>query len=102
MDDALNHTATGKVSSVADGAGDLTSTSYDQLDRADIVTDPVNRKVRTTYDAAGQAYQVIRAYGSALQQNYATYAYTLNGQVSTVTDARGQVTKNIYDGFRLR
>jgi len=95
----IAYTPTGKAASVTDPSGDISSTTYDALDRPDIVTDPVGRKVRTVYNAAGEVTQLIKAYSTPLQQIYAATAYSPNGQVLTVTDARGNVTKNVYDGF---
>jgi RHS repeat-associated protein len=50
-------------------------------------------------DAAGQPLQVQRAYGTPLQQNYATYTYTANGKRQTVTDANGNLSTLEYDGL---
>lgn len=92
------YSPTSQPLTVKDAANDTTATDYDALDRVSIVTDPIGRKVKTVYDAAGQVTQVIRAFGSPLQQAYATNTYSPNGQLLTVTDARGYVTKNVYDG----
>jgi len=93
------YSPTSKPLTVKDAANDTTTTEYDALDRVSIVTDPIGRKVKTLYDAAGQVTQVIRAFGAPLQQAYATNTYSPNGQVLTVTDARGYITKNVYDGY---
>jgi len=66
------YSPTSKPLTVVDAANDTTTTEYDALDRVSIVTDPIGRKVKTLYDAAGQVTQVIRAFGSPLQQAYAT------------------------------
>ena len=58
-----------------------------------------DRITRNVYDAAGQLLQVQRAYGTALQQNYATYTYTANGQRQTVKDANNNLSTFEYDGF---
>lgn len=57
-----------------------------------------DRITRNVYDAAGQLRQVQRAYGTVLQQNYATYTYTSNGQRASVTDANGNRAEMRYDG----
>jgi RHS repeat-associated protein len=93
------YSPTSKPLTVKDAANDTTATEYDALDRVSTVTDPIGRKVKTLYDAAGQVTQVIRAFGSPLQQAYATNTYSPSGQVLTVTDARGYITKNVYDGY---
>lgn len=40
-----------------------------------------------------------RAYGTSLQQNYSSYAYTPNGQRDWVEDANGNRSDFTYDGF---
>lgn len=57
-----------------------------------------DRITRNTYNAAGQLLVIQRAYGTALQQNYAAYTYTSNGQRASVTDANGNRTEWRYDG----
>jgi RHS repeat-associated protein len=57
-----------------------------------------DRITHNVYDAAGQLLQVQRAYGTSLQQNYATYTYTLNGKRASVTDANGNRAEMRYDG----
>lgn len=62
-----------------------------------------DRITRKIYDNAGQLLQVQKAYGTVLQQNYATYTYTGNGKQASVTDANGNLATFSYDGFdRLR
>jgi RHS repeat-associated protein len=58
-----------------------------------------DRIVHNVYDAAGQLLTVQKAYGTALQQNYASYTYTLNGKQQYVTDANGNKAQMAYDGF---
>jgi RHS repeat-associated protein len=58
-----------------------------------------DRIVHNVYDAAGQLLTVQKAYGTALQQNYASYTYTLNGKQQYVTDANGNEAQMAYDGF---
>lgn len=58
-----------------------------------------DRITRNTYDAAGQLLQVQRAYGTSIQQNYATYTYTTNGRRQTIKDANNNLTTLEYDGF---
>ena len=57
-----------------------------------------DRITRNVWDAAGQLLQVQRAYATPLQQNYATYTYSLNGQRTSVTDANGNRAELRYDG----
>ena len=58
-----------------------------------------DRIARNTYDAANQLLQVQKAYGTSLQQNYATYTYSPNGKQTSVTDANGNLASWAYDGF---
>jgi RHS repeat-associated protein len=58
-----------------------------------------DRITHNIYDAAGQLTQVQRAYGTSLQQNYATYTYSSNGKQTSVTDANGYRAEMTYDGF---
>ncbi len=57
-----------------------------------------DRITRNVYDAAGQVLQEQRAYGTPLQQNYASYGYSLNGNRTSVTDANGNRAELRYDG----
>jgi RHS repeat-associated protein len=57
-----------------------------------------DRITRNVYNAAGQLLTVQRAYGTSLQQNYATYTYTPNGKGASVTDAKGNRAEMRYDG----
>jgi RHS repeat-associated protein len=58
-----------------------------------------DRITHNIYDAAGQVTQVQRAYGTSLQQNYATYTYSANGKQLSVADANGNIASMTYDGF---
>ena len=58
-----------------------------------------DRITRNVYDAADQLLQLQRAYGTPLQQNYATYTYTANGKRQTVKDANNNLSSFEYDGF---
>jgi RHS repeat-associated protein len=58
-----------------------------------------DRITRNVYDAAGQLLKVQKAYGTALQQDYARYAYSQDGKQTRVIDANGNVASMTYDGF---
>jgi RHS repeat-associated protein len=58
-----------------------------------------DRITRNLYDAASQLTQVQRAYGTPLQQNYATYEYSPNGKQKAVIDANGNRAEMSFDGF---
>jgi RHS repeat-associated protein len=57
-----------------------------------------DRITRLTYDAADQILVEQRAYGTPLQEAYATYTYGPNGERTSLTDARGYRAAMIYDG----
>jgi RHS repeat-associated protein len=42
---------------------------------------------------------VTKAYGTSLQQDYATYTYSQNGKQTSVADANGNLAMMTYDGF---
>lgn len=57
-----------------------------------------DRITRNSYDAANQLLKIQKAYGTALQEDYATYTYSLNGKQTSLTDARGYRAEMTYDG----
>ena len=95
----MSHTPTGQELSVTSPDGAVTTKAYDAVDRLLTVTDPVGRVTKSVYDPAGQLLIEQRAFGSPLQQDYATFTYTLNGLQADVTDANGNKTIFTYDGF---
>lgn len=60
--------------------------------------DRITRNVYTA-GAPGQLVKIQRAYGTALQQDYATYTYSGNWKRTSITDARGMKATMTYDGF---
>ena len=40
-----------------------------------------------------------KAFGTPLQQDYATYSYTSDGKMASMTDANGNLATMTYDGF---
>jgi RHS repeat-associated protein len=58
-----------------------------------------DRITRYTYNTADRVVQIQKAYGTALQQNYATYTLSPWGAPLTITDANGNVTTMSYDDF---
>jgi RHS repeat-associated protein len=57
-----------------------------------------DRITKNVYDAAGQLLKVQKAYGTPLQEDYATYTYSPNGKRTSLTDARGFKASMTYDG----
>jgi RHS repeat-associated protein len=62
-------------------------------------TDGPDRIEKFEYDAAGQPLITRRAFGTPLQQDYATYTYTTNGKQATVKDANGNLASFTYDSY---
>ena len=58
-----------------------------------------DRIVKTTYGSAGEVTKVTSAYGTSAVSDEVTTAYTNNGEVASVTDAEGNKTSYVYDGF---
>jgi RHS repeat-associated protein len=59
-----------------------------------------DRIVKRTYDNSGQVTLVQTAYGvTGTQADEVTTTYTSNGMASSVTDAEGNKTSYVYDGF---
>ncbi|MEA2998958.1 MAG: hypothetical protein QOK17_791 [Sphingomonadales bacterium] len=59
-----------------------------------------DRITKTIYDNAGQVTLVQNAYGvTGTQADEVTTTYTSNGKASSVTDAEGNKTSYVYDGF---
>jgi RHS repeat-associated protein len=58
-----------------------------------------DRITRKTYDTESRVTKIQQAYGTTLQRDYATYTFTPNGQVASMTDARGYMASMLYDGF---
>jgi RHS repeat-associated protein len=57
-----------------------------------------DRITRNFYDDAGQLLTVRKGYGTAFEQNYAAYTYSLNGKRTSVRDANGNLAQMAYDG----
>ena len=110
------YTPTSKVDHEFDGASDETIYTYDGMDRTTIVTDPLQRRVATVYDLAGETLYTWRGWNSATAPTastswspstyagtgpvrYAAYTYFPNGEVAAVTDANNNLTSSTYDGF---
>jgi RHS repeat-associated protein len=123
--DAMDRKTVEKVSSVTAGvatAEGVTQYSYDssgrlectavRMDRGAFANPPASactpgapgpdgpdRIARNVYDGAGQLLQVRKAVGTAIEQAYATYSYTPNGEQQDVVDANGGHAQLVYDGF---
>ena len=54
---------------------------------------------KTLYNAASEVTGTITGVGTVTQRTDATLTYTPNGLPSTLADAKGNLTSNVYDGF---
>jgi RHS repeat-associated protein len=98
-----------------------TSNSYDMLGRLECTAERMNpavydslpasactlgtegsfgpdRIAKNVYDAAGQLLTIQKAFGTPLQEDYATYTYSPNGKRTSLTDARGYKASMTWDG----
>ena len=86
--------------------GTVTATNACTLGTTSTTYGP-DRITYTIYDVASQVTDTVRAYGvttangfpATLQQTYAHYVYTNNGLKQSETDADGDKTLYVYDGF---
>ncbi len=109
------YTPTGKVLSETNNAGNVTSYSYDFLDRTRIATDPELRRIANVYDSAGQTLCTWRGWNSTTAPSnctfdpatftpgdpfrYSQFTYSPNGLQSTVKDANNNLSTYEYDAF---
>ncbi|MBL8423938.1 MAG: RHS repeat protein, partial [Candidatus Accumulibacter phosphatis] len=93
----IRYTRTGQTESVTDANGNTTRFTYDLNDRQSAVIAPPapDRVTRYTYDTLGRLDSVIDNTHVTAEH----YGYTANGQLATVTDARGNIARTTYDGF---
>jgi len=61
--------------------------------------DGPDRITQKSYDVASQLLKVTKALGTLDQADDATYTYTNNGKMQTLTDAKGNLMSMAYDGF---
>ncbi len=61
--------------------------------------DGPDRISQVTYNNADQPISVIQGLGSSDQITERSMTYTNNGAIATLTDAGGNLTTNVYDGF---
>lgn len=51
------------------------------------------------YDTESRVVRIEQGIGTTLRLDYATYTFTPNGQMASMTDARGYKASMLYDGF---
>ncbi len=58
-----------------------------------------DRITKNVYNSRGDIVTVQKAVGTSLQEDYATYTYSANGNRTSVTDARGYTASMEFDGL---
>ncbi|MCB2083000.1 MAG: RHS repeat-associated core domain-containing protein [Sphingomonadaceae bacterium] len=61
--------------------------------------DGPDRIARKHYDTESRVTRIEQGVGTTLVRDYATYTFTPNGQMASMTDARGYKASMLYDGF---
>lgn len=61
--------------------------------------DGPDRISRNVYDAGGQLKEIKQAVGTGLERSERLQSFTANGKVTTIADAKGNMTTSIYDEF---
>ncbi len=89
-----SYTADNKVLTTTDPQGNVTSITYDNLQRRWKITDALSRVVTNNFDDANRILSVVNPAGITA----VTYTYTDNGKVATIKDARNFVTSSTFDG----
>ncbi|WP_177235315.1 DUF6531 domain-containing protein [Streptomyces sp. MUSC 14] len=89
---SLTYTTAGLTSSLTTPRGKTTSYGYDSDGNLTSVTTPANEKTSYTYDASGRLLTRSDPLGDTT-----TYTYDTTDGVTSVTDARGKTTTYSYD-----
>lgn len=66
---------------------------------AAIGSEGADRISRKHYDTESKVIRIQQGVGTSLVQDYATYTFTPNGRMDSMTDARGYKASMGYDGF---
>ncbi len=74
----------------------LPSSACAQSTNGDEGPDRISRK---HYDTESRVTRIEQGIGTSLVRDYATYTFTPNGQMASMTDARGFKASMLYDGF---
>lgn len=75
------------------------STALDACSLASEGSNGPDRITKKTYDSQGRVLRIQQAYGTPLQQDYATYTYNGEGKPTSLTDARSYKASMTYDGL---
>ena len=95
----MTYTLSGKLKTVADPEQQVTTTTYDSLDRVGSQIDAKGRTTQLLYTPRGNLERILDPNDRPTEIR----TYTPSGQLASVTDANGNKTEFQYDGFdRLR
>ena len=89
-----SYTADNKVLTTIDASGNVTSLTYDNIQRLWKTQDALGRLVTNNFDDANRVVSVIDPAGITA----VTYTFTDNGKVASIKDARNYTTTPSYDG----
>lgn len=89
-----SYTADNKVLTTIDASGNVTSLTYDNIQRLWKTQDAIGRLVTNNFDDANRVVSVIDPAGITA----VTYTFTDNGKVASIKDARNYTTTPSYDG----
>jgi RHS repeat-associated protein len=94
---STTYTPTGKPATVTDANGNITTFSYDLLDRVSTVKDAMGRTTSYGYDALSRQISIsnLAIQSTPLLQK----SYTPDGLLASVTDANSRTTSFAYDGL---
>jgi RHS repeat-associated protein len=87
--------ANNNITSLKSPLGQITTFTYDNLQRLSKTIDPLLRETTRTYDDNDRLKTVIDPQSNVTS----TYTYTSNGLMSSVKDAKNNITLFTYDGF---
>lgn len=87
----------GNQTTVTDPADKVTTTTYDNLNRPTLVTDPLNHTTGTGYDNAGNVTSRVDGVGGTT-----TFTYDDLGRLETVTSPRGNAAGGVPADYRTR
>jgi len=89
-----SYTAAGDLASVTDPLGKVTTYAYDSMGRVLTVTDPLSNVTQATYDARGRLNRITDPVGGVKIRSY-----DAGGRLTKSTNELGRVTSSAYDSY---
>lgn len=90
----VSYTADNKVLTATDASGNVTTLTYDTMQRLWKTQDAIGRLLTNNFDDANRVITVLDPAGITAF----TYTFTDNGKVASIKDARNYTTTPSYDG----